>query len=403
MTTVDQLPCCPDLSLDPICDVLDLRRHLVFPTTVRTEAGQRLNVDVVIHTRFTRCSGPLALGDPVYSTTLLPGEKVRLATTDRRSRFSFDSETQLSYRSEQISEEQYRMAAMRSFLSDANSTDRSEEHASEDGHWDFHGDASGSVNPFTLSASADTNAKGSHSGSSSRDYLGEHRAHVEASDHQSVEATRKAHSVSVGEVSTRAHSQGESEDHFEASSREFSNPNHCHAVTYLFYRINKTETVTFTIESINRHVIDPAAPLPVPGRPGLAAGHVSVVPQSVTSTATTRLDAEERGYTSEVRRAEFVRGASVRGFDRARCARRYSSPPQAKAPRRSTDATRQAALAEVDEQLIANGLLDADTGTVSKDGQGRVRVHPYHVAAHRWRHRQGLSRPLRHMRTRATA
>ncbi len=37
----------------------------------------------------------------MYSTTLLPGEQVRLATTDRRSRFSFDSESKLSYRSEQ--------------------------------------------------------------------------------------------------------------------------------------------------------------------------------------------------------------------------------------------------------------------------------------------------------------
>ena len=34
------------------------------------------------------------------TTTLLPGEKVRLATTDRRSRFSFDSESNLSYRSD---------------------------------------------------------------------------------------------------------------------------------------------------------------------------------------------------------------------------------------------------------------------------------------------------------------
>ena len=30
----------------------------------------------------------------------------------------------------------------------------------------------------------------------------------------------------------RTHSQGESEDHFESSSREFSNPNRCHGVTY---------------------------------------------------------------------------------------------------------------------------------------------------------------------------
>jgi hypothetical protein len=364
MPPANQLSCCPDLSLDPICDVIDMRRHLTFPTDVRTEAGQQVSVDVVIHTRFTRCSGPLALGDPIYSTTLLPGEKVRLATSDRRSRFSFDSETKLSYRSEQVSEEQYRMSALRSFLSDANSTDRSDEHASEEGHWDFHGDASGSVNPFTLSAGGDTNARGSHSGSSSRDYLAEHRAHVEASDHESVEATRKAHSVSVGEVSTRTHAQGESEDHFESSSREFANANQCHALTFIFYRINKTETVTFSIESIDRRVIDPVALLPVPGRPGLSAGAVSVVPQSVPATATARLDVEDRGYTSELKRLEFVRGAAARGLSTSVLV--AAAPAFTQVPGPLPDAVRQAALAEVDAQLVAAGLLDPETGKVSK-------------------------------------
>jgi hypothetical protein len=85
---------------------------------------QPIKVEVVIHTRFTRCSGPLALGDIAYTTTLLPGEQVRLATTDRRSRFSFDSESKLSYRSEQISEEQYRLRSLRAFMSDENVVDR---------------------------------------------------------------------------------------------------------------------------------------------------------------------------------------------------------------------------------------------------------------------------------------
>jgi hypothetical protein len=360
--TMNQIPCCPDLSTDPVCDVIDLRRHLTFPTSIRSENGQLVSVDVVFHTRFKRCSGPLALGDPIYSTTLLPGEKVRLATTDRRSRFSFDSETNLSYRSEQMSEEQYRMSAMRSFLSDANSQDRSSEHASEEGHWDFHGDAGGSVNPFTLSAHGDTNAKGSHSGSSSRDYLAEHRAHVESSDHQSVEATRKAHSMSVGEVSTRAHTQGESEDHFESSSREFTNPNRCHAITYLFYRINKTETVYFTLESVERRVIDPSSPLPVPGRPGISVGAVSVVPQTLTATSKARLDVEERSYTSEVRRREFVQASATRlnrfggtAFDIG----------QADGVRPLSDAIRKAALEEVDKSLMEAGVLDAESRQVS--------------------------------------
>src|SRR5207244_10808089 len=68
----NSIPCCPDLNTDQICDVLDQRNRLAFPTHVRTRAGQPIQVEVVIHTRFTRCSGPLAQGDLVYSTTLLP-------------------------------------------------------------------------------------------------------------------------------------------------------------------------------------------------------------------------------------------------------------------------------------------------------------------------------------------
>ena len=245
LTKYEDLPCCPQLDTDPICDVLDFRRRLVFPTPVRGPQEQPVKVEVIVHTRFTRCSGPLALGDIAYTTTLLPGEKVRLATTDRRSRFSFDSESKLSYRSEQISEEQYRLRALRAFMSDENVVDRGNDNYTEQGKWDFHGDASGSLGFF--SASADANARGSHSASSTRDYMREHRAHAEASDNQSVEATRRAHSISVGEVSSRTHTEGESEDHFESSSREFTNHNQCHAVTFLFYRINKTETIKFEL------------------------------------------------------------------------------------------------------------------------------------------------------------
>src|SRR5262245_15432533 len=158
LTPYQELPCCPALDTSPVCDVIDFRRRLVFPTSVRGPNEQPIRVEVILHTRFTRCSGPLALGDLVYTTTLLPGEKVRLATTDRRSRFSFDSETTLSHRSEQMSEEQYRLNAMRAFMADENVIDRGSDRASSRGSWDFHGDASGGLGFFSVSA--DTNARG---------------------------------------------------------------------------------------------------------------------------------------------------------------------------------------------------------------------------------------------------
>ena len=361
LTPWSKIPCCPDLDLEATCDVLDLRRRLIFPTRQTTEDGRPVQVEVTIHSRFTRCSGPLALGDIVYSTTLLPGETVRLATTDRRSRFSFDSETNLSYRSEQMSEEQYRMTALRTLMADENSTDSSSEKASSDGRWDFHGDASGSLGFFSVNA--DTNANGSYSAHSSVDWLRQHRAHAQMADSQSVTATRMAHSVSVGEVSSRAHQQGESEDHFESSSRVIHNENRCHAVTYLFYRINKTETITFSIEEIERRVIDPVAPTPIQASPYRPVGQIAAIAQEVPATAKERLAVEGRGLQSELQYQQ-ARGGGAAGIAAARFAVRAFTNVQP-----LSDAVRDAALAEVDQDLAGQGLIDKPGGVVSPQTQ----------------------------------
>src|SRR5690349_17218885 len=84
----DRSDCCPVLEDCAPCDTLDFRFRLPF----RALAEQRgVQVEVTMHFRLSRCAGPLSLGDILYSTTLLPGEKVRLFTSDRHSRFSFDS------------------------------------------------------------------------------------------------------------------------------------------------------------------------------------------------------------------------------------------------------------------------------------------------------------------------
>jgi hypothetical protein len=368
-TKFEDIPCCPALDTSPVCDVIDMRRRLVFPTKVRAANEQPVRVEVIFHTRFTRCSGPLALGDPVYTTTLLPGEQVRLATTDRRSRFSFDSESKLSYHSEQMSEEQYRLTALRTFMTDENVVDRGQDHGSSSGNWDFHGDASGGLGFFSVSA--DTNARGSHNAQSASDYLREHHAHAEMSDHQSVEATRKAHSLSVGEVSSRTHSQGESEDHFESSSRTFSNPNRCHAVTFIFYRINKTETIKLELVSIDRRVIDPAASMPIPANPIRDVGQLSAIHQEVPATAKTRLEVETQGLASVAQYAQVLGGG--RGAGATAVSRLSSFAPGAfiavanalGTQEPLSKATRDQALAEVDKQLVEQGLIDKPGGVVS--------------------------------------
>ena len=87
-----------------------------------------------------------------------------------------------------------------------------------------------------------------------------------------------------GRCSTRSHAEGTSEDHFESSSREFANPNRCHAITFFFYRVNKTQTVRFTLESIERRVLDPAADTKVANNRFLARGGVSAIPEPILAT-----------------------------------------------------------------------------------------------------------------------
>ena len=96
-TNLAQPACCPELPKDDVCDVLDFHYRQVHNTSV-VASNRRVLVEVLIHARFERCPGPMTLGDLVYSTTLLPGEKVRLFTSDRRTRFSFDSASKVSYR-----------------------------------------------------------------------------------------------------------------------------------------------------------------------------------------------------------------------------------------------------------------------------------------------------------------
>ena len=113
---IKKVPCCPELTNDNNCDELFFTRTLNYPFLFRKEI--RLMVQLILGFRLKRCAKGLVLGDPVYSTTLLPGEKVKLVSTDRRTQFTYDSESKLSYRNEQISEENYFMLASQSYFYD---------------------------------------------------------------------------------------------------------------------------------------------------------------------------------------------------------------------------------------------------------------------------------------------
>lgn len=357
------IPCCPSLERDQTCDALDYHFRQVYNTDVLAN-DRRVRVEVVIHARLERCPGELALGDLVYSTTLLPAERVRLFTADRRTRFSFDSETNISYRHEQTSEERYFMASMDDFMSDLTIIDETRATSTKSGSSEGHGDASGAIGTILFGPSMDVS--GSYNAESTYDFLRELRQHAEASHNRSMEATRTANSVSIGEVNTRTHAEGESEQHFESSSRTFSNPNHCHALTFLFYQINKTQTVRLTIESIGRRVIDPAVDTRVTNKPFTSAGGVSAIPAAVLATDQERLEIEQLGRLSvDARAAQAAQARAAPGVTaKYPIAQRVTAEPL-------PEETRRAALQKVDDQLVAVGLLKEPGGDISQEARNR--------------------------------
>ncbi len=351
------VPCCPQLDSVPACDVLEYQYRLLHPVTVAVAtARQIIPVEVVLTVRLERCPGPLALGDLVYSTTLLPGEKVRLFTADRRTRFTYDSESKLSYRSEQTQEEQYFMSSMDEFMSDLTVRDSGSSSNTTKGRYDTHENTSGILE--TLFASPSVNVKGSYDGESTSEFMRELTQHAQAAHNRSVNATRTAGATSIGEVETRTHQEGESQDQFESASREFANPNKCHAVTFYFYRINKTQTVRFSFVSIEKRVVDPAADTRVTNNPFAARGAISTLPTAVLATNPKRLELESMGRLSVAaeKNSQATPAAGTAGIPTH--ATIVNQKPISLTVRRQ-------AVTVVGAQLAEAGLVDAQTGQLS--------------------------------------
>jgi len=344
-------PCCPMLEKDDVCDVLDFHYRQTHNTSV-VSGNRRVQVEVLIHARFERCPGPLTLGDLVYSTTLFPGEKIRLFTSDRRTRFSLDTSSNVSYRNEQTSEERHYLASVHDFMSDVSVRDSGSASSSNKGSAKGHAGTSGAIQSFFGGASVDVS--GSYDASSTSAFMRELSQHASSSDRRAEVGTRATSSVSVGEVATRSHTESESEDHFESSSREFSNPNRCHAVTYFFYQINKTQTVRFKIVAIQRRVIDPAADTRITNNPFVDNGDVSAIPNAVLATDANRLQVEKIARASEVARVADTGGVTA-GLAANATATRFATG-EAATP--IPEATKAKALAQVDAALLKQGLID---------------------------------------------
>ena len=297
---------------------------------------------------------------------MLPGEKVRLYTSNRNNRFTYDNESEVSYRHEQVSEETYYMSSVDRFMSDLTVTDT----GSGSAHSESEFETEGSVSNWTSAIFGRPNArvKGNFSADSSFDFMRELKRHAEASHHRSVEGTRAASSVAVGEVQTRFHAEGESESAYEASTRTIENKNRCHAVTYFAYQLAKKQTVRFRITAVLRRVIDPAGDTTVDVRPLRPNPNVAVIPNGVLATAKDRLDVETIARTSAVSKQanliSNISGSSIVAGGLVGAPLRTSFVAVSAKP--ATPEARAAALRAVDESLVQAGVLDKVGGDISK-------------------------------------
>ena len=276
-TPVGKVCCCPTLHPCEGCDELDIRYRLPFRPVVQTRDGeQQVLVEVTLRFRLECCTGPLSLGDLLYSTTLLPGEKVRLLSTDRNSRFSFSSDAEYAARQFTTSDQSFFLAGMADSMSNLNVLEQGTQESSYRATAASGGNYAGldlgflDIGGYVAASSYDASAASAFARNLSQ--------HAQSSSRQVEVSVRAATSTSVSEVASRSHAAGESQDKYESASREFSNPNRCHALTYLFYRIEKCQTLRFTLVAIDRWVDDPACPVGI--RPLAAEG---AAPEAATS------------------------------------------------------------------------------------------------------------------------
>jgi hypothetical protein len=342
--SVDTVECCPTLERGPICDHLDFRYRLPW----RVADGR---VDLILHFRLERCSGPMALGDLAYSTTLFPGERVRLFTSDRHTRWTYDTETSLAYRHETTSEESFYTWGMARSMSDLTVSESGSVSNRYEEDW-ASGGGGASVSLFGIIDIGGGGGGGSFDAESTTQFARNLSTHAEASSSYVAAGVRAKTATAVGEVQTRSHAAGESESHLESSSRTFTNPNRCHAVTYFFYRMMKKQTVRWRLVAIQRVYADPAAPTTPDRRirPDLT-GKVQVRPQVVLATGVDRLQKERVAREAALERER----TSLTGVFEATTLRGIAAAREPTPPGR-----RDKALKAVDADLQKAGLLKAD-------------------------------------------
>lgn len=252
----EEVECCPVLvRCQPVHQIRPAYRMI---HTVPGADGQTpVRVEASWHLTLTNATGPTMLGPVVKTVTLLPGQTVRLSIQDRASKFSYDTETDRVHRETHTSASSYYNAGMASAFSSLTSvTSGREASTHHDSSLSGSGGAGIDLGFFEIGGSV---AGSSHDSSSTSSFLTS-LSRVSRSQSSHVEmGTQSAYSTSVGYVSTRTHTTGESEEHSEAATHFYRNENRCHAVNHRFHQLVEEHTISLTVDEVVLRVIDPAA------------------------------------------------------------------------------------------------------------------------------------------------
>ena len=286
------IPCCPDLVSKPCSDRLRFRYKLPFNPRIN---DSQVPVDVILVFEYERCSTGMTLGDLQHTLSLLPGESVRLFTADKASRWSFDKESSLAYRHERTSSESHLNFGFAKAVSDLTVSESSGLDTSFDESW-AEGGGGASFNFLGLIEVG--GGGGIYRADSSVDFARNLSQHAESSSSYVAASVRASRAVSMGEVETRQHAEGESEQHFESGTRRLSNKNRCHAVNYFVWQLMKCQRIRWRLAAIETQVNDPAAPTAVAVNPAIE-NKLSVVPQAVLATDSNRFELQSADLSNK--------------------------------------------------------------------------------------------------------
>jgi hypothetical protein len=240
-----------DLKQVQPCDEIVLDYRLTYPVG-------RVPVEVGFRIRFKRCTKGTALGNVLYSTTLLPGERVRLSFRNRHSiaRFTRDETTRSELSA--VSEEQ---GFMESFVNSAtNFESRREARSETDDEYSFK--TKGGTSGFfeTIFAGPSVKASGQYNSHSTREYFDQLTQHMDSSLETSTQWARGRESQVISQVDHHMEATAEYDEKLDAGIRTFSNPNACHTLNFFFYQVVKIQEITIELERVTYRVIDAMAP-----------------------------------------------------------------------------------------------------------------------------------------------